>query len=246
MSARLHDKRCLVTGAAQGIGLAIAQVFVREGANVLATDLRLDALQSAGLPSIVRLERLDVTDAAAAAALAASAGPLDVLVNCAGYVAVGDVLACTEADLRRSLEINVMSVFNLTQAVLPSMVASGGGHIINIASVVSTTKTAPNRFAYSASKAAVLAMTRCVALDYVGKGVRCNSISPGTVDTPSLHERISAGQDPTALRGQMIARQPMGRFGTADEIAEAAVFLASDEARFMTGADLVIDGGMSL
>lgn len=236
----------MVTGAAQGIGLAIVQAFLREGASVVATDVRLEALKAAGLPGSVQFELLDVTDAAAAKAVTVSAGKLDVLVNCAGYVAVGDVLACTEQDLRRSLDINVMSVFNLTQAVLPGMLENGGGQIINIASVVSTTKTAPNRFAYASSKAAVLAMTRCVALDYVSRGVRCNSISPGTVDTPSLHDRISAGQDPNALREQMIARQPMGRFGTAREIAETAVFLASDEAGFMTGADLVIDGGMSL
>ena len=246
MTERLKAKRCLVTGAAQGIGLAIVQAFLREGASVLATDIRLDALRAAGLPDSVRLEQLDVTDAAGARAVAASAGKLDVLVNCAGYVAVGDLLACTEQDLRRSLDITVMSVFNLSQAVLPDMVESGGGHIINIASVVSTTKTAPNRFAYASSKAAVLAMTQCIALDYVGKGIRCNSISPGTVQTPSLIDRISAAASPEVLRGQMIARQPMGRFGTAAEIAEAAVFLASDEARFMTGADLVIDGGMSL
>ncbi|HEX7034253.1 MAG TPA: SDR family oxidoreductase [Pseudomonadales bacterium] len=246
MAERLNGKRCLVTGAAQGIGLAIAHAFAREGARVLATDIRLEALRAAGLPDGIRLERLDVTDALAAGEVVTKAGRTDVLVNCAGYVGVGDLLACTEQDLRRSLEINVLSVFNLSRAVLPGMIENGGGHIINIASVVSTTKTAPNRFAYASTKAAVLAMTRCIALDYVGKGIRCNSISPGTVDTPSLHERIAAGADPERLREQMIARQPMGRFGAAAEIAEAAVFLASDEARFMTGADLVIDGGMSL
>jgi NAD(P)-dependent dehydrogenase (short-subunit alcohol dehydrogenase family) len=246
MTERLQKKRCLVTGAAQGIGLAIAQAFAREGAIVCATDIRLDALRAVGLPESVRCEQLDVCDSTAASSVVRSAGVLDVLVNCAGYVAVGDLLTCTEQDMRRSLEINVMSIFNLSQAVLPGMIANGGGHIINIASVVSTTKTAPGRFAYASSKAAVLAMTRSIALDYVSKGIRCNSISPGTVDTPSLHDRIGGQPQSDELRRQMIARQPMGRFGTAAEVAETAVFLASDEARFMTGADLVIDGGMSL
>lgn len=246
MANRLTGKNCLVTGAAQGIGFAITQAFLREGATVLATDLRLEALQATGLTGNVRFAQLDVTDVAAARDVIASVGEIDVLVNCAGFVAVGDALSCSEQDLRRSLEINVMSVFNLSQAVLPGMIERGRGHIINIASVVSTTKTAPNRFAYASSKAAVLAMTKSIALDYVSKGIRCNSISPGTVDTPSLHDRISSGQDPETLRNQMIARQPMGRFGSTAEIAETAVFLASEEAAFMTGADLVIDGGMSL
>lgn len=243
---RLSGKHCLVTGAAQGIGLAICQAFLREGASLTATDLNPAALQASGLPASARLTKLDVTSATEAKAVAAGAGRIDVLVNCAGYVAAGDVLGCSEQDLRRSLEINVMSIYFMTQAVLPGMIENGGGNIINIASVVSTTKTAPNRFAYAATKAAVLAMTQSVALDYVGKRIRCNSISPGTVDTPSLHQRIAAGQDPEALRKQMVGRQPMGRFGRASEIAEAAVLLASDEAGFMTGSDLVIDGGWSL
>lgn len=240
---RLSGKTCLVTGAAQGIGRAIADRLHDEGALVIAADLApdLSAAQAGYAP-----EALDVTDALQVSEMAARHPHIDVLVNCAGYVAVGSVLECTDADLERSFRINVQPILTLCRAILPGMVERRRGSIINIASVVSTTRAAPRRFAYAATKAAVLAMTRSIALDHVGDGIRCNAISPGTVDTPSLGQRISASADPEEARRQLVARQPMGRLGTPVEIAAVAALLASDESPFMTGADIVIDGGMSL
>ena len=171
---------------------------------------------------------------------------IDVLVNCAGFVAVGDATECSVDDLDRSCAVNMRSILLTAQAVLPGMIDRGGGVIVNIASVVSTTKAASRRFAYAATKAAVLAMTRSIALDFVDRGIRCNSISPGTVDTPSLRSRIDAAGDPAAAYRAMIARQPLGRLGQATEIAAIAALLASEECPFMTGADIVVDGGMSL
>ena len=243
MTERLNGKLCLVTGAAKGVGLAIARAFARDGAIVVATDLRLAALQAAGLPERVRCEQLDVTDPAAAKLVVASTGALDVLVNCVGYVPVGDAFSSTEDHLRRSFDLNVMSVFNLSQAVLPAMIASGGGHIINVAPAVSTTKADPNRYAYASSKAEILAMTQGIARDYVGHGIRCNSISLGNVDTLLMQDRKFLGQDSVALSGQINSRQSIGPFGTTDEIAEVAVLLASGAAHFVNGADLEIDGG---
>ncbi len=243
---RLIGKTCLVTGAAQGIGLAIGTAFLREGARLIATDLQGDRLAEAyaGTPAITA--RLDVTDAAAAAALAAAHGDVEVLVNCAGWVANGTILDSKPEDLTRSFSINVESIANTIRAFLPAMRVARKGSIINIASVVSSVKSAPNRFAYATSKAAVLGLTMSVARDYIGDGVRCNAISPGTVDSPSLAERLAATGDAVAARAAFIARQPLGRLGSAEEIAEIAVLLASDEASFMTGSNLIIDGGMSL
>ena len=244
MRGRLAGKGCFVTGAGQGIGRSIAEAFQAEGARVIATDIRVEHLR--GLPNDILTAPLDVTNARDAALLADQHSDVEVLVNCAGYVPVGDVLACTDEQFDASFAVNVRSIFNMTKAFVPGMCRRGGGSIINIASVVSTTKAAPDRFAYAAAKAAVLAMTRSVAIDFIEQGVRCNSISPGTIDTPSLWARIAAAPDPAGARAVLIARQPLGRLGQPAEVAALAVLLASDESRFMTGADLVVDGGMSL
>lgn len=245
MTNRLNGKTALVTGAAQGIGRAITEAFLREGARVIATDLSGDALKVVfGEP--VTTAAMDVTDTAAVAAVAEQNREVDVLVNCAGWVANGSILDGTPGDLERSLRINVLSMENTIRAFLPGMRERRSGSIINIASVVSTVMAAPNRFAYGTSKAAVIGLTMSVARDFIGDGIRVNSISPGTVDSPSLAERLRATGDEAAARAAFISRQPMGRIGTPQEIAEVAVLLASDEAPFMTGTNIVIDGGMSL
>jgi 2-keto-3-deoxy-L-fuconate dehydrogenase len=247
MAARLAGKVCLITGAAQGIGKAIADAYLREGASIIATDLQLDKLQSefAGVAA-VQCERMDVTSPENVAAIAEAHPDVNVLVNVAGFVAVGSILDCSVQDLERSFSINVSSMTNTIRHFLPAMRQRRNGSIINIASVVSSVMAAPNRFAYGTTKAAVVGLTLSVARDYVADGVRCNAISPGTVDTPSLETRMRSMGDLDAARKSFIARQPMGRIGTAQEIAEIAVLLASDEATFMTGSNIVIDGGMSL
>ncbi len=240
----LAGKSCLVTGAAQGIGRAIVERLCLEGASVVAADIT--PMTTAAYPNGCTPLTLDVTDAAQVSSLTTRYAGIDVLVNCAGYVAVGNALDCTDAELERSLLLNAQSVHRMCRAVLPNMIERRAGVIVNIASVVSTTKAAAQRFAYAASKAAVLAMTRSIAIDYIGDGIRCNSISPGTVDTPSLRARITAMPDSERARDSMIERQPMARLGEAREIAAIAALLASEESAFMTGADIVIDGGMSL
>jgi 2-keto-3-deoxy-L-fuconate dehydrogenase len=244
MAGRLAGKTCLVTGAGQGIGRAIVERFAAEGAAVIAGDIS-DAGFST-LPRGVTAERFDVTDAEAVRDLAARHPQIDVLVNCAGYVAVGDIVECDAQDLARSLRINVESIYIMIRAVLPGMRRRRAGAIINIASVVSTTMAARRRFAYATTKGAVLAMTRSIALDFVGEGIRCNSISPGVVDTPSLAARIAAAEDPGKAREELVSRQPMGRIGQPEEIAAVATLLASDESAFMTGADVMVDGGCAL
>ena len=246
MSQRLQGKTALVTGAAQGIGRAIVEAFAAEGARVIATDVNPDKLQELPKQAAIELQALDVTDEAGIRATAQRHRDVNVLVNCAGYVAAGTILKATREDLDRSYRLNIVSVFLMTQAFLPAMVERKDGAIVNIASVVSTIKMAPDRCVYSASKAAVLALTKSVALDFIKQGIRCNSISPGTVHTPSLDERMAAFADPAQALQQFVDRQPLGRLGTAQEIAAAAVLLASDEAAFMTGSNLVIDGGFSL
>lgn len=243
MRGRLTGKCCLITGAGQGIGRSIAEAFHAEGARVIATDLRAEHLH--GLAGMVTAP-LDVTRAQDVMELAARHHDVEVLVNCAGYVAVGNVLSCTDEQFDTSIAVNVRSIMNMAKGFLPGMCMRNKGSIINIASVVSTTKSAPDRFAYAATKAAVLAMTRSIAIDFIKQGVRCNSISPGTIDTPSLSSRIAAASDPERARAALVARQPLGRLGQAMEVAALAVMLASDESCFMTGADLVVDGGMSL
>jgi 2-keto-3-deoxy-L-fuconate dehydrogenase len=243
MTGRLAGKTCLVTAAAQGIGHAIATAFLREDAEVIAVDLKEEGLQR--LPG-ARTIRVDATDATAVADLASRFPQVSVLVNCVGYVASGPILETSLELLHRSFVINVQSMHLLICAFLPRMRERHEGSIINIASVVSSEMGVPDRYAYGTTKAAVIGLTKSVARDYVGDGVRCNAISPGTVDTPSLHERIAAKGDVEKVRAAFVARQPMGRLGTSEEIAAVAVLLASDEARFMTGSNVIIDGGMSL
>jgi 2-keto-3-deoxy-L-fuconate dehydrogenase len=246
MAERLSGKTCLVTGAAQGIGKAVSNAFLREGARVIATDLQLEKLTAEFNHPNVQVKRMDVTDPAAVAAIAAAHPQVNVLVNCAGFVAAGSILDCESSELERNFRINVVTMTNTIRSFLPAMRERRDGSIINIASVVSSVMAAPNRFAYGTTKAAVVGLTMSVARDFIAEGIRCNAISPGTVDTPSLKDRMSATGDIDAARAAFIARQPMGRLGTAEEIAELAVMLASNEAGFMTGANLIIDGGMSL
>ena len=250
MTARLQGKTALLTAAGQGIGRATAEAFVREGATVIATDInqaQLDALkESTGCA--IRL--LDVTDGAAITALVNEIGPIDILFNCAGFVDGGTILDCDDAAWDRSFDINARSMYRLMRAVLPGMLEKGAGSIVNMSSVASSVKGAPNRFIYGTSKAAVVGMTKSVAADFVTRGIRCNAICPGTIESPSLKERIAAqaaatGVSVADVQAAFVARQPMGRVGKADEIAALAVYLASDESAFTTGMTHVIDGGWS-
>jgi 2-keto-3-deoxy-L-fuconate dehydrogenase len=247
MAQRLFNKTALITAAGQGIGRATAEEFVREGARVIATDI--NQAQLATLTGCTT-RRLDVTDAAAIAALAKEIGPINVLFNCAGFVDTGSILECDEKAWDFSFDLNVRSMYRMMRTFLPGMLAQGGGSIINMSSVASCIKGAPNRFVYGASKAAVIGMTKAVAADFVSKGIRCNAICPGTVESPSLRQRIDAqarasGQSLAQVEAAFIARQPLGRVGKATEIAALAVYLASDESAFTTGTTQVIDGGWS-
>lgn len=245
MSARLAGKRCLVTAAGAGIGRATALAFAREGADVLATDIDEPALRALETENpLIHTAQLDVTDPDRIVSLVEARPGIDVLFNCAGYVHAGSILDTDEAAWRRSCAINVDSMFRLCKAVLPGMLARTGGSIVNMASVASSVKGVPNRFAYGTTKAAVIGLTKAIAADFVAKGVRCNAICPGTVKTPSLEQRVAAlgGDRDAAWRG-FIERQPMGRLGMPEEIAALAVYLASDESAFTTGAIHVVDGG---
>jgi 2-keto-3-deoxy-L-fuconate dehydrogenase len=247
MSGRLSGKYALITAAGAGIGRATALAFAKEGAKVLATDINADALASlAGEHASITTRTLDVTDAGQIQALVNDSGPFDVLFNCAGYVHAGTILDTDDASWRRSFAINVDSMFHLCKAVLPSMLERGKGSIINMSSVASSIKGVPNRFAYTATKAAVIGLTRSIAADYVTRGVRCNAICPGTVKTPSLGDRVRAlaGDEDSNWRS-FVQRQPMGRLGEPEEIAALALYLASDESSFTTGTVHVIDGGWS-
>ncbi len=246
MSGRLSGKTALVTAAAQGMGRAGVLAFAREGARVIATDVNEALLRELDGREGIRTERLDVLDDKAVQAFVERTGAVDILFNCAGWVHQGSILDCAIADWDRSFDLNVRSHFVMTKAMLPKMIAAGGGVILNMASVVGANKAAPNRLAYTASKAAVAGFTRALAIDHVQQGIRVNCICPGTVDTPSLGERINAFTDPVQARRDFVARQPMGRLATAEELAEAFVFLVSDESSFMTGQALFVDGGMSL
>jgi len=249
MSLRLKGKTAFVTAAAQGIGRATALAFAAEGAQVHATDLNAEKLAEIAGPGI-RTMALDVRDTAAVQAAAAAVGPIDILFNCAGFVHQGSVLEATEADWDFAFDLNVKSMMRTSQAFLPGMLAKGGGSIINMASVASSVKGIAGRFVYGASKAAVVGLTKSIAADFATKGIRCNCICPGTVQSPSLDDRIAANAAAAgsleAARAAFIARQPMGRLGRADEIAALAVYLASEDSVFVTGQALVIDGGISL
>jgi 2-keto-3-deoxy-L-fuconate dehydrogenase len=245
----LTGKTAFVTAAGQGIGRATALAFAAAGASVIATDV--DPAKLAGLESPqIQTAALNVLDPAAIAQAAKTAGTIDILFNCAGIVHQGTLLDATDAEWSLAFDLNCRSMFHTMQAFLPGMLAHGGGSIINIASVASSLKGVVNRFIYSASKAAVIGMTRSVAIDYVTKGIRCNCLCPGTVETPSLGERIAANANAAgsidAARAAFVARQPMGRLGTPQEIAALAVYLAGDDAQFITGQSLVIDGGLTL
>lgn len=248
MAGRLKGKTAVVTAAGQGIGRAISEAFVREGALVFATDIDVGKLEG-----IARAKRrkLDVLSTRAVEAFAARTGPIDVLVNCAGFVHHGTVLDCDDKAWDFSFDLNVRSMHRLIKAYLPGMLAKGAGAIVNIASGASSIRGIPNRYVYGTTKAAVIGLTKAVAADFIQKGVRCNAIAPGTVQSPSLDERIatlaaSTGKSSEETRSAFAARQPMGRLGTAEEIAAAAVYLASDESGFTTGTTIVVDGGFSL
>ena len=249
MAGRLQGKTAFVTAAAQGIGRATALAFAAEGARVIATDVNEAGLASLAGPSIAT-HRLDATDPDGVIRIAAQAGAVDVLFNCAGFVHQGTILDATEAEWDFAFTLNVRSMFRTIRAFLPGMADRGGGSIINIASAASSIKGAPNRFVYGTTKAAVIGLTKSVAADFVKQGVRCNAICPGTIQTPSLDDRIAANAAAAgsleAARTGFIARQAMGRLGTPEEIAAMAVYLASDDSQFITGQALVIDGGWTL
>ena len=253
MTQRLAGKTALVTAAGAGIGRATAEAFAREGARVFATDINAAALAELGAISGITARHLDVTDGAAINALAAELGAVQVLFNGAGFVHAGSILDCDEAAWDFSFNLNVRSMFRLSRALLPAMLAHheqghGGASIINVASAASSIKGVPNRFVYATTKAAVIGMTKALAADFITRGIRCNAICPGTVESPSLRQRIDAqarasGQTVAQVEAAFVARQPMGRLGTTREIALLAVYLASDESAFTTGTAQLIDGG---
>lgn len=239
---RLEGKTCLVTAAGQGIGRASVLAMQAEGATVYATDVNTDALEilaDQGLNTF----RLDVLDPVSIAEAVAKVGQLDVLFNCAGFVANGTILECDEEQWAFSNNLNVTAMYRMNRAFLPGMLANGGGSIINMSSAASSIIAAPNRFSYGTTKAAVIGMTKSIAADFIAQGIRCNAICPGTVESPSLEERLAATGDYDAARAAFIARQPIGRIGKAEEIAALVVYLASDESAYTTGVAHVIDGG---
>ena len=248
MAGRLNGKRALVTAAGQGIGRAIAEAFIAEGASVIATDVSVDKLT--GLKA-KQCAALDVLSTQAVEAFAKSAGALDVLANVAGYVHQGTVLECGEKDWDFSFDLNVKSMHRTIKAFLPAMLKNGGGSIINMSSGVSSVKGLPNRYAYGATKAAVIGLTKAVAIDFIRQGIRCNAICPGTIVSPSFEERVQAvaketGKPLAEVHSNFVNRQPMGRLGTAAEVAALAVFLASDESSYITGQPHLVDGGMAI
>ena len=249
-NGRLQGKTALITAAGQGIGRATVEAYVREGARVIAADINAELLAQLARDTGCETRVLDVTHADAVRDAVAAIGPLQVLFNGAGYVHAGSILECDEAAWDFSFNLNVRSMYRLIRAVLPGMLAQGGGSIINVASVASSIKGAPNRFVYGTTKAAVIGLTKSVAADFVARGIRCNAICPGTVESPSLRQRIeaqaqAAGQTLAQVEAAFVARQPVGRVGRASEIAALAVYLGSEESAFTTGTAQIIDGGWS-
>jgi 2-keto-3-deoxy-L-fuconate dehydrogenase len=251
MAGRLQGKVAVITAAAQGIGRASAIAFAREGAQVIATDIDEAGVAELAGECVAETARLDVRDTAAVNALAARLGRIDILLNCAGYVHHGTVLDCSEEDWDFSFDLNVKSMHRTIRAFLPGMLEKGAGSIVNIASGAGSVRGIPNRYVYGASKAAVIGLTKAVAADFIRRGIRCNAICPGTIQSPSLNQRIATlaaqtGQDEATVRQSFIDRQPMGRLGTAEEVAMLAVYLASDEASYTTGQIHLVDGGFAL
>lgn len=247
MTTRLAGKKVLITAAGQGIGRASALAMASEGAKVIATDINEKTLGTLAMDaSAIQCRKLDVLDGAAIATLTEEIGAVDVLFNCAGHVHHGSILECTDEEWDFAFDINVKAQYRLTKALLPEMLKSGGASIVNMSSVVSSIVGAQERFAYTASKAAVIGMTKSIATDYATQGIRCNAICPGAVESPSLEERLHAQGDYNKARAGFIARQPMGRIGLPEEIAALAVYLASDESAYMTGQAIAIDGGWSV
>ena len=244
MENRLAGKTALITAAAQGIGRASAEAFAAAGAQVIATDVNAATLAGLDANPGIETRLLDVLDAAAISAAAAEIGAVDVLFNCAGFVHAGTILGCDEAAWDFSFDLNVKAQYRMIRAFLPGMLEAGGGSIINMASVCSSLKGLAQRAAYGASKAAVIGLTKSVSADYLLQGIRCNCICPGTVQSPSLDERINAFDDPVQARRDFVARQPIGRLGTAAEIAAIAVYLGADESRYTTGQPFILDGGI--
>jgi 2-keto-3-deoxy-L-fuconate dehydrogenase len=243
---RLKGKRAIVTAAAQGIGRAIAEHFAFEGGEVIATDVNIDKLSDLNLIDGISTRHLDVLDPVEVKSVISEIGSVQILASCTGFVHHGSILECEEDDFNFSMDLNVGGAYRMIRAVLPGMLEYGNGSIINIASVVSCISGVPNRFVYGTSKAGLIGLMKSVAADFVDTGVRCNAICPGTVQTPSLDERINALPDPVQGRKDFISRHPMGRLGTTREIAAMSVYLASDESAFVTGSEFVIDGGMTL
>jgi 2-keto-3-deoxy-L-fuconate dehydrogenase len=246
VAGRLAGKTAFITAAGQGMGRAAALAFAREGARVWATDINEPALSEMSALQGIKALVMDVTDEAAIARVVREVGEVDVLFNCAGIVQHGTLLEATPRDWELGFAVNVKSMFLVTRAFLPGMLRKGGGSIINMASVASSIRGLPNRFVYGTTKAAVIGLTKAIAADYVKSRIRCNAVCPGTVDTPSLQGRINAQPDPVQARKDFIARQPMGRLGTVDDITGLLVFLASDESLFATGNAYSIDGGMTI
>lgn len=242
----LKNKRALVTAAGQGIGRACVEHFAAAGAEVVACDINGETLAKLDVIDGITALKLDLTDADAITEVVAGLGVFDVLFNCAGFVGAGTILDCDDAQWDLSFDLNVKAMFRLTKLVLPAMLKNGGGSIINMSSVASSIKGVPNRFSYCATKAAVIGMTKSVAADFITQGIRCNAICPGTVDSPSLHDRLRATGDYDKAITEFIARQPMGRIGKAEEIAALALYLASDDSSFTTGQTFAIDGGWSV
>ena len=242
MSKKLEGKIALITGAAAGIGRATTELFAREGARVIASDRDLKGLDGLDADK----HQLDVTDSAAITALAKKVGRVDVLFNCAGFVETGTIMENDDGQWQKSFEINVFAMARMIKAFLPAMIEAGGGSIINVASVAGSIKGIQNRCIYGASKAAVIGLTKSVAADFVTKGIRCNTVCPGTVDSPSLQQRLRDTGDYEAARKAFTARQPMGRIGTSEEIASIVLWLASDDSAYTTGQNFIVDGGITI